>query len=167
SEVGLPCFLYGPSSSLAPARSLPELRRHAFGSICPDIGPQTLHSRAGAVCVGARPILVAYNLWLESSVSLEATRAMARAVRSPEVRALGLDVGGRRQLSMNLIEPTVMGPAEVYDFVAHLAPVSGTELVGLMPAAVLATIPRQRWAQLDVAADRTIEARLEAASADR
>ena len=67
---------------------------------------------------------------------------------------------------MNLIQPDELGPAEAYDRVADMATaagaaVDGAELVGLIPASVLALVPRERWATLDLAEDRTIEARLD------
>ena len=58
SALDLPCFLYGPE------RSLPDVRRQAWSSLVPDHGPPSPHPGAGAVAVGARPVLVAYNLWL-------------------------------------------------------------------------------------------------------
>ena len=61
---------------------------------------------------------------------------------------------------MNLIDPQVLGPAEAWDLVNARVPVAGAELVGLVPAAVLDRTPRQRWRQLDLAPERTIEARL-------
>jgi hypothetical protein len=69
--------------------------------------------------------------------------------------------------SMNLVEPDALGPEVAYDLVAELAAaqgaaVAGAELVGLLPAAVLEGVPRSRWAELDLAEDRTIEARLDA-----
>jgi hypothetical protein len=53
-----------------------------------------------------------------------------------------------------------VGPAEAWDLVAGLAPVSRAELVGLVPQSVLDRTPRHRWAQLDLSDDRTIESRL-------
>ena len=156
TELDLPCFSYGPE------RTLPEVRRGAFTQIPPDAGPARPHPTAGATAVGARPVLVAYNLWL-TEPDLTVARRVAATVRSPAVRALGLAVGGRAQVSMNLIDPTRTGPAEVHDAVAGLVPIAGAELVGLVPAAVLGAIPRHRWSELDVADDRTIEARLEQA----
>jgi glutamate formiminotransferase len=152
-DLGVPCFLYGDE------RSLPQVRREAWVALAPDTGPREPHPTAGAMCVGARPPLVAYNVWLaESDVAL--ARRIAARIRGPHLRALGLAVGRRAQVSMNLIAPEVLGPAAAYDLVATRAPVAGAELVGLVPEAVLSAIAPQRWDELDLGADRTIEARL-------
>ena len=153
-HLAVPCFLYGPE------RTLPEVRRRAFVDLAPDTGPSVAHATAGATCVGARGVLVAYNLWLPPEAGVEVARSVAAAVRGPAVRALGLDVGGRAQVSANLIDPLVVGPAELYDAVAARAPVAGAELVGLVPAAVLHAVPADRWAALDLSPSRTIEGRL-------
>jgi glutamate formiminotransferase len=76
------------------------------------------------------------------------------------VRALGLQVGDGVQVSMNLVDPATTGPAAVFDVVAHRARVLRAELVGLVPRWVLDDVPAERWDQLDLAPDRTIEARL-------
>jgi glutamate formiminotransferase len=158
-DLGLPCFLYGDE------RSLPEVRRRAFVGLSPDVGPATPHPTAGAVAVGARPVLVAYNLWLVSA-DVATARAVARSLRGEHVRALGLDVGGQAQVSCNLIAPLVVGPDAVYDAVAATTEVARAELVGLVPRAVVEAIPRHRWAELDLGSSRTIEARLEQAGLD-
>ena len=150
ADLGVPCFLYGPE------RSLPDVRRHAFTGLAPDTGPPVAHPTAGAICVGARPLLVAYNVWLAEGVPVSVARQVARELRGPGLRALGLDVGGRAQVSMNLVDPSRLGPAEAYDAVAARAPVDGAELVGLVPAAVLAAVPQERWAELDLAADKAL-----------
>jgi glutamate formiminotransferase / 5-formyltetrahydrofolate cyclo-ligase len=158
AELGLPGFAYGPE------RSLPSVRRMAFAGLAPTAGPPTAHPTAGAVCVGARPVLVAYNVWLAGAVGVDEARRVAAAVRRPGVvRALGLDVGGRAQVSMNLVDPSVMGPAAAFDAVKALVAVDRAELVGLVPATVLDAVPRRRWAGLDLGRSRTIEARLAAA----
>ncbi|HYI62423.1 MAG TPA: hypothetical protein VEW93_11540 [Acidimicrobiales bacterium] len=153
AELGLPSFAYGPE------RALPAVRRDAFTALAPTAGPTAPHPTAGAVAVGARPVLVAYNLWL-ARPDLEAARDIARQLRSPAVRALGLQVGSGVQVSMNLVAPDQVGPAAVWDAVAARAPIERAELVGLVPEAVLRAVPRERWAQLDLGADRTIETRL-------
>jgi hypothetical protein len=63
-------------------------------------------------------------------------------------------------VSMNLVHPAEAGPAAAYDAVAARAPVRRAELVGLVPEAVLRAVDPSRWAELDLAEDRTIEARL-------
>lgn len=154
AALDLPCFLYGPE------RSLPEVRRGAFRSLAPDTGPPAPHPTAGAACVGARPVLVAYNVWLAPPADVATAQRVAAVVRGPALRALGFDVGGRAQVSMNLTDPLVLGPAQAYDAVAALVAVAGAELVGLVPAAALAAVPRQRWGELDLDGSKTIEARL-------
>jgi hypothetical protein len=65
-------------------------------------------------------------------------------------------------VSCNLIDPSTVGPEAVFDAVAARAGVATAELVGLLPARLLAAIPRRRWRELDVDQARTIEGRLEA-----
>jgi glutamate formiminotransferase len=155
AELEVPCFLYGPE------RSLPEIRRGAFHTLAPDFGPLIPHPTAGAICVGARHVLVAYNVWLPPGTPLSTARRIAGEVRNASVRALGLPAAdGRVMVSMNLIEPHRIGPAEAYDAVATRTPVERAELVGLVPAAVLRSIPPARWAVLDLDESKTIEARL-------
>ncbi len=166
-ELALPCFLYGPE------RTLPEVRRQAFRSLPPDAGPPVPHPTAGACAVGARPVLVAYNLWISAPGDAVAlARKVATAIRSPEVRALGFAVPGGAQVSCNLLCPGVTGPAQVHDAVAGAVErARGTllraELVGLAPAAVVEAVPSHRWAELDLSPERTIEARLEALGTGR
>jgi glutamate formiminotransferase len=157
-ELGVPAFLYGPE------RTLPDVRRRAFGELAPDAGPPRPHPTAGGVAVGARPLLVAWNLWL-AEPDLALARRVAAAVRGPHLRALGLAVAGGAQVSMNLVAPDVLGPAEAWDRVAALAPVGRAELVGLVSAVTLERIDPSRWGRLDLAEERTIEYRLAARAA--
>ncbi len=158
AEHGVPCFRYGPE------RSLPEVRRRSFHDLAPDTGPTRPHPTAGAAAVGARAELVAYNVWLDRA-DVPLARAVAAEVRGDGVRSLGLAVGPRAQVSMNLTDPRRVGPAVAYDRVAASlrrsgAAAAGAELVGLVSDAVLQAVDRARWSELDLAADRTIEARL-------
>lgn len=157
--LALPCFVYGPE------RSLPDVRRRAFTTLVPDNGIGAPHPTAGACAVGARPVLVAYNLWL-ADADLSVARAVAAAIRSPHIRALGLAVRDQVQVSCNLIDPTVVGPGAAYDAVAARAAVARAELVGLLPASVLAQVPTERWPELDLSPRRTIEARFQEAGLD-
>ncbi len=159
-ELKVPCFLYGPE------RALPTVRREAFSSLHPDAGPGRPHPSAGAVAVGARGALVAYNLWLAPGSGLDLARKVAAAVRGPAIRALGLSLRHRAQVSCNLIDPLAVGPDAAFDAVAMHAEVDRAELVGLLPARVLEAIPSSRWEALDLSPSRTIEARLRQAGFD-
>jgi glutamate formiminotransferase len=153
AEMGVPGFAYGPE------RTLPEVRRLAFAELPPDRGPSRPHPTAGATAVGARPMLVAWNVWL-AEPDLAGAQRIAREIRGPRLRALGLPVGRRVQVSMNLVEPDELGPAEAWDLVAERAAVAGAELVGLVPRSVLERTDPARWAELDLAEGKTIESRL-------
>jgi glutamate formiminotransferase len=153
-ELGLPVFLYG---ELAPGRGPAFFRRGGpdelqrridAAELAPDFGPGRLHESAGAVLVGARRPLVAFNINLRGE--LEAAREAAAIVREsgggfPGVRALGLDLpsAGLVQVSMNVED---WEAAALHDIVARVeqealfrgATVVGSELVGLMPAGAAA-----------------------------
>jgi glutamate formiminotransferase len=161
SELGVPGFLYGPLPD-GTVRTLPDLRRSAFRDLPPDTGPSAPHPTAGACAVGVRPVLVAYNIWVST---VEVARQVATLVRSSAVRSLGLAVGRWGQVSCNLVDPYRVGPEQVYDAVTTAVEqaggtVFGGELVGLLPAAVLAEIPRARWAEVGLYEEATIEGRL-------
>jgi glutamate formiminotransferase len=152
AELELPVFLYGrlTADGREPAffrRGGPEelQRRVDAGELAPDFGPATLHPTAGAVLVGVRRPLIAFNVNLRSA-DVEIARAIARLVRErdggfPGVRALGLDLpkAGLVQVSMNV---TDWQAAALHEIVARIAAeaevrgveVAGSELVGLMPA---------------------------------
>jgi glutamate formiminotransferase len=138
------------------------------GDVVPLFGPAVLHPTAGAVLLGVRPPLIAFNVDLCTG-DIAVARAVAAAVRERDggprgVQALGLLLArtGRAQVSMNLIDPDGAPLHEVVAEVARLAAAHGVEvergeLVGLMPAAVAA---RAAGAALHVAAmpaDRLLE----------
>ena len=152
-ELHVQSLLYGTE------RTLPDIRKNAWTSLFPEVGSKVPHATAGAMCVGVREPLVAYNLWLEN-VDLETTRRIASVVRTASIRTLGLQVGAFTQVSVNLIQPMIAGPNDVYEAVSQHAKVHHAELVGLLPASVLATIPRTRWEDLDLSVERTIEWRV-------
>ena len=121
--------------------------------------------------MGARPPLIAYNVWISSredddgSVAVAVARSLAAALRGPAVRSLGLPVAGGAQVSLNLIDPARAPIVDCYDAVAegarrHGCSVVRTELVGLLPDAALRAVPPSRWEELDLGEERTIEARM-------
>ena len=175
-ELSLPVFLYG---ELAPGRGpaffrtggLEGLRQRVdAGQLPPDFGPSSIDERAGAVLVGARGPLIAFNVNLRGELS--AARAIAATVRErdggfPGVRALGLELprAGLVQVSMNVED---WEAAALHELVARIeaeatvrgAEVVGAELVGLMPggAAAVAAGPALRIDGFD--ASRVLELRL-------
>jgi glutamate formiminotransferase len=154
-ELELPVFLYGAlASGRGPAffrrGETDELQRRIdAGELRPDFGPTLVHPSAGAVLVGARPPLIAFNVNL-GAADLEVAQAIARMVREsdggfPGVRALGLDLpsAGRVQVSMNVEDWEAAALHEIVERIeveagALGAEVLGSELVGLMPAAAAA-----------------------------
>ncbi len=155
----VPVFLYGPTPQ--GERTLPYVRAHAFVDLGPDLGPALADPRRGASAVGARPVLVAWNLWLRGT-SLDEARRLARLLRRPGLRTLGLRVGDDVQVSCNLVDLDVVSPSQVYDLVAtelRAGRIDHAELVGLLPRALLDREDPARWAQLGLSADATIESR--------
>lgn len=170
SELGVPCFRYGPE------RSLPQVRRGAFTEFAPDTGPDRPHPTAGATAVGARTVLIAYNVWIAARDGLPAgevvavARSLAAQMRSPGLRTLGIAVGDGAQVSCNVVDPDRVSLTEVYDAVATGAATRGCEavrgeLVGLIPDSALTTVPERRWAELGLRAEDAIGYRMGTRSA--
>jgi glutamate formiminotransferase len=154
-ELGLPVFLYGENADgVRPAffrKGGPaELQRRIdSGELAPSFGPATLDPSAGAVLIGARPLLIAFNIELRSG-DLEDARAVAAAVRGssggmPGVQALGLQLpsSGVVQVSINVIDTEQASLADVVARVREAAAARGvevgrSELVGLLPEGAVA-----------------------------
>ncbi|MGH9005749.1 MAG: glutamate formimidoyltransferase, partial [Acidimicrobiia bacterium] len=115
-EIGIPVFLYDRADPSG--RTLPSVRRDAFVARAPDFGPPEPHPRLGAVCVGARPLMVAINCELpdeDVGLAVEVSRAVReRDGGLPGVRALGFALAsqGRTQVSMNLVDLASTGVEE-------------------------------------------------------
>jgi glutamate formiminotransferase len=149
-ELGLPVFLYGELAGVRGpaffrAGGLEELRRRLEeGELAPDFGADLLDQRVGAVLVGARGPLIAFNVNLRGP--LDVAKQIASVVRErdggfPGVRALGLELprAGLVQVSMNVEDFEAAAPHEIVARVEREAAergaeVVGSELVGLMPA---------------------------------
>ena len=107
TTLGVPCFLYGME------RTLPDVRRGAFATLAPDTGSTVPHPTAGATAVGARGVLIAYNVWIEAAGpdrrpadEVEGVaRTLAAGMRRPGLRTLGLAVGEGAQVSCNVVDP--------------------------------------------------------------
>lgn len=175
AELGVPVFLYGAADP--GGRSLPDVRRTAFRERGPDFGPREPHATAGAMAVGARPVLVAVNCELAAGgqgldVDLAIAKTVARRVRErdgglPGVRALGFVLASkdRAQVSMNLTDLDATGIEAACEAVRRQTEtlggeVTAVELVGLLPAAELKRCSGDFLAWTGLSSDRTIEARI-------
>lgn len=176
----LPVYLYARAATRPDRVVLADLRRPQFEGLReliaqhgrePDFGPPLLHPTAGAVAVGARPFLIAYNINL-ASPDVDLAKRIARRVREssgglPRVQALGLPLEelGCAQVSMNLLDFSVSSLWLVWETVRALAADEGvelreSELIGLAPLAALRDVADH----IGAPADRSIEARLRAAA---
>ena len=175
--IGIPVYLYGNAAQREATRELPDIRRggldaliqRAASDLSPDLGPTRIDPRTGVVCVGARDVLIAFNVWLQAPV--EVARTIARAVRvasggPPRLRALGLDIDDAptSQVAMNLIDPERTGIDRAFEAVQANAArfearILATEIVGLVPERFLPD-PDAQAARLLMAPGRSIEAAL-------
>jgi len=185
-ELGLPVYFYEEAARHPARRNLADVRRGEFEGLAekmrdpawtPDCGPQQPHPTAGAVAVGARTFLVAYNVNL-GTADVAVAKAVARAVRArtgglANVKALGVLVekDGRpvAQVTMNLTDPFQTPLYRVFELVRLEAerygvPVSSSEIVGLVPLEVLLDAARY-YLRLDgFAPEQVLETRLWAAT---
>ena len=180
-EFDLPVFLYAKAAQRSDRQVLSDIRKPQYEGLreligepgnAPDYGPARLHPTAGAVAVGARPFLIAYNINLETR-DLEIAKDIARRVRErggglPRVQALGLDLAelGCVQVSMNLLDFSVTPMWRVWETVTEMAGVEGvqareSELIGLVPLAALVDVADHA----NVAAELPVEQRITDAAA--
>ncbi len=181
TRFGLPVFLYAQAATRPERVKLADVRRGQYEGLKveigqqgrgPDFGPARLHPSAGAVAVGARPFLIAYNINLDSS-DVELAKRVARRVREsggglPRVQASGfwIEELGRAQVSMNVLDFATTPLWLVWETVRDVAAEDGvelaeSELIGLAPlAAFLAVADRA-----DAPPEDPIERRLAAAAA--
>ena len=185
-ELAIPVFLYERAATRPDRENLADVRRGQFelareevGSNPdrdPDFGPPRIHPTAGATIIGARPFLVAYNVYLGGVENLQVAKDVAKAVRAssgglPFVKALGLDVDGEAQVSMNLVDTDRTPLSLVFDTVRAEAESRGvtptrSELVGLVPEKVLLETAAHHVRLPGLTTDMVLETRVRAAFGD-
>ncbi len=153
-ELQIPVYLYGEAAIRPACENLAHIREGEFeklgGTIAqnpsrkPDFGPNRIHPTAGGVAVGARPTLIAFNVYLESS-EVEIARGIAATIRErggglPGVRALGFHIAHRNQaqVSMNVTNYRQSSLVMIFDRICSEAHrlkvgVDSSEIVGLVP----------------------------------
>jgi glutamate formiminotransferase / 5-formyltetrahydrofolate cyclo-ligase len=151
-RYGVPVYFYEAAAARPDRANLEDVRRGQFEGLLeavrkdaarrPDVGGPGLHPTAGACAIGARKFLVAYNIYFDSS-DIAMARAVAREIRASSggltgVKAMGVLVNGRAQLSMNITDFRVTPVSEVFRMASQLAlrfkvrPIEG-EVIGLIP----------------------------------
>src|ERR1700687_382673 len=156
-DLEIPVYLYERAAT-APAReNLADVRRGEFEGLReeigqnpgrnPDFGPAKIHPTYGTIAIGARPFLVAYNVYLGPASNLQIAKNIAKAVRGSSggfkyVKGLGLEVDGQAQVSMNLVDTEKTPVHHAFDFVKLRAAAEGaqltwSEIVGLVPEKAL------------------------------
>ena len=156
-ELEIPVFLYERAATRPDRENLADVRRGEFEGLRdeigknpnrkPDFGPERIHPTAGAVAIGARPFLVAYNVYLGDAGNVPVAKEVAKAVRGSSgglrhVKGLGLEVDGQAQVSMNLVDTEKTPVHRAFDMVKLEAEARGvsptwSEIVGLVPERAL------------------------------
>ncbi len=156
-ELSIPVFLYERAATRPERANLADVRRGEFEGLrddiltnparVPDFGDPRVHPTAGATAIGARPFLVAYNVYLGPATNMPVARDVARAVRHStgglrHVKALALEVDGQAQVSMNLVDLEGTPLHRAFEMVRMEAQAQGvsptwSEIVGLVPERAL------------------------------
>ena len=151
NELEIPVFLYARAATRPDRVLLPEVRKGEFEGmrgrmLDPDFGPNRVHPTAGATAIGARPFLVAFNVYLDTQ-DIAVAKEIAKQIRTssgglPGVQASGFIVDGLAQVSMNLLDIDITSPAVVFNAIKARAEKRGvgvqySEIVGLIPERAL------------------------------
>jgi glutamate formiminotransferase / formiminotetrahydrofolate cyclodeaminase len=183
-ELGIPVYLYERAASRPERTNLVDVRRGGFELARteigtnpdrdPDFGPRAVHPTAGATIIGARPFLVAYNVYLGGAENLQVAKDIAKAVRGSSgglrfVKGLGLEVDGQAQVSMNLVDTDQTPLHSAYDMVQLEAEARGvtptrSELVGLVPEKVLFETAARHIRLPDFSTEMVLEHQVRAAT---
>ena len=153
-ELQVPVYLYEAAATRPDRRALPNLRRGEYEGLKvaiekdpdrkPDFGPSRLHPTAGACIVGARPVLIAWNVNLGTK-DVAIAKRIAKAIREsdgglPAVRAKGFELADRGlvQVSMNMTDYQRTSLVQVFEAIRSLAAKEGveiieSEIIGLVP----------------------------------
>jgi glutamate formiminotransferase/formiminotetrahydrofolate cyclodeaminase len=184
-ELKIPVFLYERAASRPDRVNLADIRRGEFEQAkrdigtdpvrTPDYGPNAIHPTAGATVIGARPFLVAFNVYLGGRAHLGVAKAVAKAVRGSSgglkgVKGLGLEVDGQAQVSMNLVDLDATPLHRAYEMVRMEAEALGvtptwSEIVGLVPERALFETAARHLRWRTYSPDRILERQVRAAAA--
>ncbi len=181
SELNIPVYLYESAARVPGRTNLEDVRRGEFEGLreailkddsrVPDYGPRRIHPTAGAMAVGARMPLVAFNVNLKTS-DVAVAKAIAKKIRTssggfPKVKALGLMLAakGVAQVSMNLTDYTVTGIPTVFEAIRKEAAARGVEIlesevIGLVPLDAVCDVARMALKVPTFASGQILERRI-------
>ncbi|HEU4640875.1 MAG TPA: glutamate formimidoyltransferase [Gemmatimonadaceae bacterium] len=182
-ELEVPVFLYERAATRPSRENLADVRRGEFEGLResigvdperdPDYGPRHIHPSAGAVAIGARPFLVAYNVYLGGADNVPVAKEVAKAVRGSSgglryVKALGLEVDAQAQVSMNLVDIERTPMHRAFDMVKMEAAARGvsptwSEIVGLVPERALIEAGARHLQLANFSPEQVLERRLRTA----
>jgi glutamate formiminotransferase len=163
NRFGVPAYFYEAAAARPDRVNLENIRRGQFEGLLrdsirdttrrPDVGGPELHLTAGASAIGARKFLIAYNIYLGGDADVGLARAVAKEIRAANgglfgVKAMGVLVNGRSQVSMNITDFERTPMAKVHAAVTEIAESHGAEIaegevIGLIPEA--AYEPNADW----------------------
>jgi glutamate formiminotransferase / formiminotetrahydrofolate cyclodeaminase len=175
-ELQIPVFLYARAATRPDRVLLPDVRKGEFEGmrgrvLDPDFGPPRVHPTAGATAIGARPFLVAFNVYLDTQ-DIAVAKEIAKQIRTssgglPGVQASGFIVDGLAQVSMNLLDIDITSPAVVFNAIKvraekHGVGIQKSEIVGLIPERALIGAA-ETILKLSNASDHVLETKIRAA----
>lgn len=178
-ELAIPVYLYEKAATRPERRNLAEVRRGQYEGLkesimtparTPDYGPSVL-GKAGAIAIGARPPLVAFNVNL-GTTNIEIGKAIARGIRGSSggfvnVKALAIDLSeqGLVQISMNMVDTQGTPLYRALEFIkteaAHFGvPIIGSEIVGLVPMDAMMEVATYYLGLHDFTSEQILEKRV-------
>lgn len=173
-ELQIPVFMYEESAKNPEYRNLADIRAGEFegfkGSMKkPDYGPSQIHPTAGAVVIGARKYLIAFNINLDTT-DIQIAKDIASKIREkngglPGVKALGFEVGGLAQVSMNLVDFEKTNFDEAYRAVEKEAEkvgvkIKSSEIYGMIPLEAIVKAVKNTFKADTFKSDQILEKRL-------
>jgi glutamate formiminotransferase len=173
-ELEIPVFLYEEAATRSENKNLADIRKGEYEGLKikigkPDYGPDRTHSTAGAIVIGARKYLIAFNVNLDTK-DIEIAKSIASKIREkdgglPGVKALGFEVDGYAQVSMNLVDFEKTNFDEAYRSVESEAlklgvKVKNSEIYGMIPMEALIKAVKVSFKAEGFSSDQVLEKRL-------
>ena len=173
-ELKIPVFLYEAAATAPERINLADVRKGEYEGLVsemrkPDFGSSKMHPTAGAMVIGARKYLVAYNVNLDTA-DVQIAKDISNVIREkngglPGVKALGFAVDGKAQISMNLVDFEKTNIDEVYRAIEAEAQKRGvkiynSEIYGMIPLESLVRMARVSLKAVNFKADQVLEKKM-------